>query len=149
MGRIVHLRTPPPSEHLRVETGVRAGDEISRYYDPMIAKLVVHGQDRDLALHRLREALAGYQVVGVMTNASFLQRLVAHHAFATAKLDTGLIARHRAEVLPNATAPSERALRVAALAALVRQREDAAARAAASSDPWSPWDVIGTGWLNR
>ncbi len=148
IGRIVHLRTAPPSEHLRVETGVRSGDAISRYYDPLIAKLVVHGEDRDVALRRLGEALAAYQVVGVMTNVSFLQRLVAHHAFATGKLDTGLIARHRTELLPTAAAPSERALVVAALAELARLREASAERAADSSDPWSPWHSIDTWWLN-
>ena len=148
IGRIVHLRTAPPSAHLRVETGVRSGDEISRYYDPMIAKLVVHGEDRVVALRRLAEALAGYQVVGVMTNVSFLQRLVAHDAFATGKLDTGLIARHRAELFPTATAPSERILAVAALAELACLREGSAVRAAASSDPWSPWHAIDTWWLN-
>jgi len=148
IGRIVHLRTPPPSAEIRLETGVRAGDEISRYYDPLIAKLVVHGEDRDVALRRLGEALAGYQVVGVMTNVSFLQRLVAHHAFATGKLDTGLIARHRTELLPTAAAPSERALVVAALAELARLREASAERAADSSDPWSPWHAIDTWWLN-
>jgi 3-methylcrotonyl-CoA carboxylase alpha subunit len=83
-----------------------------------------------------------------MTNVSFLQRLVTHHAFATGKLDTGLIARYRAELLPTAAAPSERALTVAALAELVRLREASAARAAASSDPWSPWHAIDTWWLN-
>ena len=148
IGRIVHLRTPAPSAEFRVETGVRAGDEISRYYDPMIAKLVVHGEDRDVALRRLQEALAGYQVVGVMTNVPFLQRLVVHHAFATGKLDTGLIARHRAELFPSPAAPSERTLAVAALAELARLREDSAARAAGSSDPWSPWHAIDTWWLN-
>jgi 3-methylcrotonyl-CoA carboxylase alpha subunit len=148
IGRIVHLRTPSRSAQLRVEAGVRAGDEISRYYDPMIAKLVVHGEDRAAALRRLRLALAGYQVVGVMTNVPFLQRLVAHHAFATGKLDTGLIARHRAELLPTAAAPAERALAVAALAELARLREASAARAAASPDPWSPWHAIDTWWLN-
>jgi 3-methylcrotonyl-CoA carboxylase alpha subunit len=99
-------------------------------------------------LHRLREALAGYQVAGVMTNVSFLQRLVAHRAFATGRLDTGLIARHRSELFPSPVAPSERTLAVAALAELVRLRDASAVRAAASSDPWSPWHAIDTWWLN-
>ncbi len=148
IGRIVHLRTPQQSADVRVDTGVRAGDEITRYYDPLIAKLIVRGEDRVVALRRLALALAGYQVVGVTTNLPFLQRVIAHDAFATAKLDTGLIARHRAALLPPPAAPSERALAVAALGEFVASRDAAAVRAAASSDPWSPWHAIDTWWLN-
>ncbi len=148
IGRIVHLRTPQQSADVRVDTGVRAGDEITRYYDPLIAKLIVRGEDRVVALRRLALALAGYQVVGVTTNLPFLQRVIAHDAFATAKLDTGLIARHRAALLPPPAAPSERALAVATLGEFVASRDAAAVRAAASSDPWSPWHSIDTWWLN-
>ena len=148
IGRIVHLRTPSLSEDVRVDAGVRAGDEISRYYDPMIAKLIVRGEDRGAALRRLAAALAEYEVAGVTTNVPFLRRVVAHSAFASGKVDTGLIARHRVELLPRAAAPSERALALAALGEVSRLREAAAAHAAASSDPWSPWHAIDTWWLN-
>mgnify|MGYP003694487129 CR=1 FL=1 len=84
-------RGAPESDSVRIDTGVRAGDEISQYYDPMIAKLVAWGEDRASALRRLRRALASYHVAGVTTNISFLQRVVAHPAFAEARLDTGLI----------------------------------------------------------
>jgi 3-methylcrotonyl-CoA carboxylase alpha subunit len=148
IGRIVHLRTPSLSEHVRVDTGVRAGDEISRYYDPMIAKLVVHGEDRAVALRRLAAALAEYEVAGVTTNVPFLRRVVAHPAFANGEIDTGLIARHRVELLPPPAAPGERALSLAALGEFARLREAAAVHAAASSDPWSPWHAIDTWWIN-
>jgi 3-methylcrotonyl-CoA carboxylase alpha subunit len=59
---LVHLKTPVPSDLIRVETGVRPGDEVSVFYDPMIAKLVVWGEDRNRALQRLRKALGEYEV---------------------------------------------------------------------------------------
>ena len=148
IGRIVHLRTPSLSEDVRIDTGVRAGDEISRHYDPMIAKLVAHGEDRAAALRRLGVALAEYEIAGVTTNVPFLRRVVAHPAFAGGKIDTGLIARHRAELLPPPAVPGERALALAAVGELARLREAAAARAAASSDPWSPWHAVDSWWLN-
>jgi 3-methylcrotonyl-CoA carboxylase alpha subunit len=129
IGRIVHLRAPTPSMQVRIDTGVRAGDEISHYYDPMIAKLVVWGEDRGAALRRLRNALAAYQVVGVATNISFLQRLIAHHAFADAQLDTGLITRHHDALFPPAAPPDETTLAIAALAELARPRDEAGAGA--------------------
>jgi len=148
IGRIAHLRTPLLSEDVRVDTGVRAGDEISRYYDPMIAKLVTRGENRAAALRRLAAALAEYEVAGVTTNVPFLRRVVAHAAFASGKIDTGFIARHRVDLLPPPAMPGERALALAALGELARLREAAAAQAAASTDPWSPWHTIDTWWLN-
>jgi 3-methylcrotonyl-CoA carboxylase alpha subunit len=114
----------------------------------MIAKLIVRGEDRAAALRRLSAALADYEIAGVTTNVRFLRRTVAHPAFASAKIDTGLIARHRAELLPPPAAPSERALALAALGELARLREAATARAATSSDPWSPWHTVDAWWLN-
>ena len=148
IGRLAHLRTPAVTPDVRFDTGVRAGDAITRHYDPMIGKLIVRGEDRDAARHRLAEALAGCQVVGVATNVAFLQRLVAHEAFASGAVDTGLVGAHREALLRGPSAPSERALAVAALAELVSLREAAVLHASASSDPWSPWQAIDTWWLN-
>ncbi|HJW02181.1 MAG TPA: acetyl-CoA carboxylase biotin carboxylase subunit, partial [Azospira sp.] len=92
-GRLVHLAPPAESLHVRVDTGVEEGDEITPHYDPMIAKLIVWDEDRDAALARMRQALADYRVVGVTTNIDFLSRLVACPAFAGADLDTDLIER--------------------------------------------------------
>jgi 3-methylcrotonyl-CoA carboxylase alpha subunit len=127
---------------------VRGGDEISPYYDPMIAKLIAYGEDRAMALRRLAEALAQYEIVGVATNVAFLQRVIAHDAFATAKLDTGLIARHHDQLFPPPSPPSVSILLAAALAETLSlvARADAAARA--SGDPHSPWDVIDPWWPN-
>jgi 3-methylcrotonyl-CoA carboxylase alpha subunit len=100
IGTLAHLVAPATSAVVRVDTGVRAGDAITPYYDPMIAKLIVHGEDRAMALRRLDAALAGWEIVGVATNVAFLRRLASHAAFATAKLDTGLIARRATRCSP-------------------------------------------------
>jgi 3-methylcrotonyl-CoA carboxylase alpha subunit len=148
IGRLAHLRAPAAAPDVRVDTCVRAGDEISSYYDPMIAKLIVHGEDRRAALRRLARALEDYQIVGVASNVTFLQRVIAHDAFASGRIDTGLIARHHAALFPPEEPASENVLAVAALAELARLRTAAASRARASADPWSPWQAIDTWWLN-
>ncbi|HSD59282.1 MAG TPA: biotin/lipoyl-containing protein, partial [Burkholderiales bacterium] len=139
IGRISHLRLPEESAHVRLDTGVRQGDEISTFYDPMIAKLIVWDADRRSALRRLRRALTEFQVVGVATNLQFLSALAAHPAFVGAELDTGLIARHRGELLPEAAPASDAILAVAALSELMRIDAEAEREAARSGDPWSPW----------
>jgi 3-methylcrotonyl-CoA carboxylase alpha subunit len=148
IGRLVHLVAPMAGADVRVDTGVRAGDEISPYYDPMIAKLIVHGEDRAAALRRLAEALSEYEIVGVATNVEFLQRVVAHQAFASGHVDTGLIARHHDALFPPSAPASDEALLAAALAevrALVAARE---AEAQVSGDPHSPWHAVDSWWPN-
>ncbi len=148
-GRITHLATPAESRHVRIDTGVRAGDAITPFYDPMIAKLIVWDADRPAALARMRSALAQFQVVGVTTNTEFLARLVVCEAFATADLDTGLIERNRAELLPAPALAGDEVLALAALAELLAIEQRAQARAAGSGDPCSPWGTS-DGWrLNQ
>jgi 3-methylcrotonyl-CoA carboxylase alpha subunit len=149
-GSIQRLRQPAASAHVRVDTGVREGDEIGVHYDPMIAKLVVWDVDRDAAVRRMRAALADYQIVGLTTNVAFLMAVVAHRAFAAAHaepglLDTGLIARYKGELLPEAAPASDRTLALAVLSELTSI--DARARDAAqrSADCWSPWNLR-DGW---
>jgi len=127
---------------------VRAGDEISPFYDPMIAKLIVHGDDRATALRRLGEALARYEVAGVASNVAFLQRVVAHEAFATARLDTGLIARHHAALFPPPAPVSANVLLAAALGEALALVAARAGAAAASGDPHSPWGEVDPWWPN-
>ncbi|TMH13686.1 MAG: biotin/lipoyl-binding protein, partial [Betaproteobacteria bacterium] len=148
IGRIAHLVAPVRSDFVRIDTGVRAGDEISQFYDPMIAKLVVWGEDRESALRRLSRSLSTYQVVGVLTNISFLQRVVAHPAFANARLDTGLIARHQPELFAPPAAPSSQVMAVAAIGEFLRLEDEAAKRAQASEDRFSPWHALDPWWLN-
>ena len=113
-GRLAHLQFP---EGARADTGVRAGDEISPWYDPMIAKITVHGPTRAVALRKLEGALAATQVAGSVTNLSFLRRLAGHAAFAAGDVDTGLIARDQAD-LAATPVPSTQMWSLAALGAL-------------------------------
>ncbi len=148
-GRISHLATPPESRHVRIDTGVRAGDAITPFYDPMIAKLIVWDKDRPATLARMRAALGQFQVVGVTTNTEFLARLVACEAFANADLDTGLIERNRDELMRAPPAAGDEVLALAALAELLAIERRAKERAAASGDPFSPWGQC-DGWrLNQ
>jgi 3-methylcrotonyl-CoA carboxylase alpha subunit len=135
----------PRSELARVDTGVRQGDSVTPFYDPMIAKIVCWGEDRPAALGRLRRALAETAVLGVATNLEFLARIVAHPEFISGAVDTGFIERHRAALLPPQQLAPEAPLAAAALSRLL-DREDAAKTAAArSADRFSPWARI-DGW---
>ncbi len=145
IGALQHLRTPAETPHVRIDTGVRAGDRVSPYYDPMIAKLIVWDRDREAALQRLRGALADYQIVGLTTNLRFLAALAAHPAFRAAKVDTGFIPRHRADLFPAHEALSDRVLALAVLGELLRMQQAATRRASDSLDPWSPWHAS-DGW---
>jgi 3-methylcrotonyl-CoA carboxylase alpha subunit len=122
-GRLDHLAFP---EGARVDTGVRPGDAISPWYDPMIAKVVTHGPTRAVALARLRAALAGTEVAGSVTNLDFLSALAAHEGFNAGEVDTGLIGRDLESWSPNPRSAAQ----VLALAALAAQGFDDAAGAA-------------------
>jgi 3-methylcrotonyl-CoA carboxylase alpha subunit len=89
-GTLTHLQFP---DGARADSGVRGGDTISPFYDPMIAKVIVHGPTRDVALAKLSAALRETQVAGTVTNLGFLGALAAHKGFAAGDVDTGLIAR--------------------------------------------------------
>ena len=144
-GRLVHLSPPPESAHVRIDTGVEQGDEITPHYDPMIAKLIVWGADRRQALARMRQALGAYRVVGVSNNVDFLARLVAVPSFADAQLDTGLIEREQALLFPATGDVPADVWMLAALAELLREQRLSEKKAAASTDPHSPWRAL-DGW---
>ena len=144
-GRLTHLRFPDGNRHLRVDSGVRTGDEITLHYDPMIAKLIVGGADRDAALGRLRLALAATEIAGLSTNLGFLRAMAAHPAVARAELDTGYIDRHRDEVIPAPAPASDEVLALACLAEILRRKAESERAARRSSDPHSPWRLT-TGW---
>jgi len=144
-GKLVRLTPPAESLNVRVDTGVEEGDEITPFYDPMIAKLIVWDEHRDAALARMRKALADYQVAGVTTNIDFLSRLVACPAFAGADLDTGLIERQKEFLFPAALAVPRDALLVATVGELLWEQHEAKLAAKTSGDPWSPWHAR-DGW---
>ncbi|QQC65939.1 acetyl/propionyl/methylcrotonyl-CoA carboxylase subunit alpha [Paraburkholderia ginsengisoli] len=125
---------------VRIDSGVREGDTITPFYDPMIAKLIVHGATREEALARLSRALHACEVVGPHTNVEFLQRIVASEPFATGDLDTGLIERHHDALFAPRTKPFKEALALACAALLTR--EGGTAHGA------SPWDALSHWRLN-
>ena len=140
IGTLVHVRTPeavnfelggtPDPAPFRIDSGVCEGDTISPFYDPMIAKMIVWGRDRQEALTRMARALAHYQLVGLSSNIAFLQRLIRSSAFAQADLDTGLIERNHAALFP----PHENvSLPILALAVI---RIVLAERHHNQNDPW-------------
>ncbi|MDP2276336.1 MAG: acetyl/propionyl/methylcrotonyl-CoA carboxylase subunit alpha [Archangium sp.] len=140
IGTLAHLRFPEHQSFVnsavRVDSGVRPGDAITPFYDPMIAKLIVWGEDRQQALARMSEALGHTQIVGLSTNVGFLKRLVESKAFSSADLDTGLIAKNHAELFPETSRVPDAVLALAAAAVLAREDR------LAGSDPWSSR----TGW---
>jgi 3-methylcrotonyl-CoA carboxylase alpha subunit len=137
-GTLSFLQPPEESAHVRVDTGVRQGDEVSVYYDPMIAKLIVWDESRERALQRLAAALAQYRIGGTVTNLDFLYNLATSRPFIEAELDTGFIDRHSELIFHDRHQDLERELPLAALALLLHQRQAAAPRATCP-DPWSPW----------
>ncbi|MDP3538124.1 MAG: acetyl/propionyl/methylcrotonyl-CoA carboxylase subunit alpha [Azonexus sp.] len=144
-GKLIRLSPPADGLNVRVDTGVEEGDEITPFYDPMIAKLIVWDEHRDAALARMRKALADYQVAGVTTNIDFLSRLVACPAFAGADLDTGLIERQKEFLFPAAQSVPRDALLVATVGELLWEQHAAKLAAKTSGDPWSPWHAR-DGW---
>jgi len=93
-GTLKYLSTPAETACVRIDSGVIAGDDVSPYYDPMIAKLIVWGEDRSSAILRLNRALEEYRIAGLKTNLNFLRRLANAEPFAALDLDTGFIERH-------------------------------------------------------
>lgn len=145
VGRLAHFYLPHHAAFenavVRVDGGVRIGDAISPYYDPMIAKLIVWGADREHARARMLQALKQTEVVGVHTNIEFLSRLMQDESFATADLDTGLIQRRRETLLPEAASQPLHVLAFA-VAAVMSQDAGCQSKTSAITDPWSVQD----GW---
>jgi 3-methylcrotonyl-CoA carboxylase alpha subunit len=146
IGRLAHMALPAAVEFrrnaddnglhdpapVRIDSGVRAGDSISPHYDPMIAKLIVWGEDRAQALARMRGALAEFHIVGVASNVDFLARLMDNPAFVAADLDTGLIERERERLFH----AEERVPEDLLAAACARVLADEAAAAGGRRDPF-------------
>ena len=105
IGRLVRCQPPVENSHVRVDTGIEEGSEVSMFYDPMIAKLITYGDNRDQAIDRMADALDAYYIRGVSHNISFLNALVLHPRFRAGHLSTNFIAEEypdgfRAEQVP-------------------------------------------------
>ena len=130
VGRLA-LFAPPLGPGVRVDAGLTTGDEVTVHYDPMLAKLIVHGEDRAAAVARLGRALDDFAVLGLTTNLPLLRALAAHPAYAAGDTHTGFLAEHPLDLGRPADPPDE----VLAAAALLARQEDGAARPA--GDPFA------------
>lgn len=146
-GKLTRLRLPQPDAHTRIDGGVIEGDTVTIFYDPMIAKLIVHDEDRPRALARLREALAQCAIEGPKSNVAFLERLIRHPSVVEATIDTGTLDRDLEAFMPKPApaAQARRARLAAATAALLQEEASTLAAAARSGDPTSPW-ARADGW---
>ena len=147
-GTLEYLQAPREGRHVRLDTGVLQGDEISVYYDPMIAKLVVWDENRDRALARMTKALSEYHISGVTTNITFLYNIVSSTAFAKAQLDTGFIEKNKVSLFHTSHEDRMQDLPLASLFLLLRLEKTSAARAR-TADPWSPWNTVNAWRLNE
>lgn len=125
------------SSHIRVDSGVSEGDSVGVNYDPMIAKVITSGPDRQTALTRLHTALSELQVSGLPTNQAFLKRLASHPAFIAAELDTSFIQKHHSSLVDTPPLPPH-VVALAAVADHLLQVQGAAA--AARQGAWSILD---------
>ncbi|MEO6113401.1 MAG: biotin/lipoyl-containing protein [Sphingomicrobium sp.] len=150
IGRLneLHFGDYRKTRPVRVETGVAIGDEVSQFYDPMIAKLIVHRNDRSTAIAALKAVTSGVTVWPVKTNAGFLTKALADPAFVDGNIDTGLIAREGERLIPD-TEPSLQVLEAAASYAVFVSAEHGVEEEFASNDrrnsPWSRLDGFRVG----
>jgi len=135
-GKLVSLTLPAPSRHVRLDGGVVAGDTVTIFYDPMIAKLIVYGENRTDALERLREALAHTEIVGPKSNVAFLERLIRHPVVVEGRIDTGYLDRHLNEFLAGDTQAGDTERFAAAVAMLMADENE---HSNPAQDPHSPW----------
>ncbi|WP_372830646.1 acetyl-CoA carboxylase biotin carboxylase subunit [Pontibacterium sp.] len=140
-GSLKYLRTPAENAHVRVDTGVIEGDEVSVFYDPMIAKLIVWDENREAAINRMVQALEEYRIAGLKTNTRFLRNLADAGPFREQDLDTGFIDKHRELLFPASRLDQQFCLAIAAAYFL----ETAKAGNTIKGDTFSPFSSQ-NGW---
>lgn len=144
-GKITYLSQPHASRHVRIDTGVIQGDEISPFYDPMIAKLIVWDHTRDLAITRLQAALSDYKIAGIKTNIAFLSQLSQVPALQSAALNTDFLLTNATALTPTPVNIND----VLLLAGLALQLQHKPSMNSNNEDSDSPWAQT-TGWrLNQ
>ncbi len=149
IGHIHYLHEPTASKHVRIDTGIQQDDDISIHYDPMIAKLVVWGEDRQAALQQLQQALAEFNVLGVKSNLNFLRTIVAIDDFAKANLSTSFIPEHEKQLAPQETKTSQTALSLASLFSAIQQQTQQNRIAEQQQESNSPWFIADAWQANR
>ncbi|MEW6992097.1 acetyl-CoA carboxylase biotin carboxylase subunit [Colwelliaceae bacterium 6441] len=148
-GKLNFLQPPAESEFVRVDTGVRQGDEVSVFYDPMIAKLIVWDENREKALQRLAKALSEYRINGVTTNIDFLYNLATCPPFVNEEIDTGFIEKYHDKIFHNDEQMLADELPIAALYLVLSLANKAEDRAKQTSDPYSPWNNTNAWRINE
>ncbi|MFE5517171.1 acetyl/propionyl/methylcrotonyl-CoA carboxylase subunit alpha [Streptomyces virginiae] len=144
-GGTVLALSEPSGGAVRTDSGLTAGVPVGSTYDPMLSKVIVHGPDRPTALRMLRAALADTVILGVQTNAGFLRRLLAHPDVVAGDLDTGLVERDLAELLPEGV-PDEVYVAAALLAQGPRALPGPGPQAPDGPGEWvDPFDAA-SGW---
>lgn len=144
-GTLSYLRQPQQSSHVRVDTGVIEGDEVSSFYDPMIAKLIVWDESRELAIARMQRALEDYSIGGLKTNLGFLASLVNAKPFQDVELDTGFIEKHHDLLFSAKPSVDHHSLIQAALTSVLSNQGESACAPTQQHDPYSPWAMT-NGW---
>ena len=148
-GNLTLLQTPTESKHVRIDTGVRQGDEVSVYYDPMIAKLIVWDESREKALKRLSKALSEYRINGVTTNIDFLYNLSTSKPFIDEDIDTSFIEKNNELIFQNEPQILQNELSITALYLLLTIQNKAKEAALKSNDKNSPWHNTNAWRLNE
>jgi len=138
-GTLEFLQTPLESKHVRIDTGVRQGDDVSVFYDPMIAKLIVWDENREKALQRLTKALSEYRINGVITNIDFLYNLATSAPFINEDIDTSFIEKNNDLIFHNTAQGLADELPIAALSIVLSEAKTAQEKSARSDEPASPW----------
>lgn len=123
---------PQNSKYIRIETGIRKGDEISLYYDPMIAKVIAHGNSRNEALAHLGKALAELEIVGLETNLGFLRAILQTKPYQSGTYDTDLVPDHMQYIRSLKPLIDEKHLALAAISSLVPSK----LQGPTNSNPW-------------
>ena len=143
-GLIRILKEPQRVEgEVRIDTGVRQGDQISTFYDPMISKLIVWGENRNEAIERLHSALDDYKVIGLPTNIKFMKRVLQNETFKTGVYDTSFIEKNQDELLgdkPLSEEASKKRIASVALANVWFENAGKRFQRPSSVDPWSTFD---------
>lgn len=148
-GKLSFLQPPLESRYVRVDTGVRQGDEVSVFYDPMIAKLIVWDENRDKALQRLTKALSEYRISGVTTNIDFLYNLATCPPFINEDIDTSFIEKHHDQIFHCNEQILADELPMAALYIVLSESDKASKTAKSTKDPYSPWNMTNAWRLNE
>ncbi|MDE1173639.1 MAG: acetyl/propionyl/methylcrotonyl-CoA carboxylase subunit alpha [Parvibaculaceae bacterium] len=144
-GRLLRLRAPAHASGVRMDMGVREGDEVSMFYDPMIGKIIAHAPAREQAIGRLRHFLSAMEIAGPKTNLAFLAQVMGHDAFIAGEIDTGFIERHM-DALVSRAGPDSGALALAGAVYRTLRGNELRAVQAETAEPHSPWSA-NDGWV--